>query len=58
MEKECDLLILESEWMKYSKGLGLTYMDYLKQREKYDNLNYRIRKGYDAKTLHILPKDK
>jgi hypothetical protein len=60
MEKEHDsqLFILESEWIKYSKGLDFTYMTYLKQRQEYDNLKYRIKKGYDAKTLHPLLKDK
>lgn len=58
MEKECDLFMLESEWIKYSKGFDFTYMTYLKQRQEYDNLKYRIKKGYDAKTLHPLPKNK
>jgi len=59
MKKEHDSqFILESEWKKYSKGFDADYIAYLKQRQEYDNLKYRIKKGYDAKTLHPLLKDK
>ena len=59
MEKEYDSqFILESEWKKYSKGFDADYIAYLKQRQEYINLNYRVKYGYDAKILHHLPKSK
>lgn len=56
MEKE--YLTFKSERAEYPQGLGFTWNTYIKQRQEYRNLNYRMNKGYDAKTLHPLPKDK
>jgi hypothetical protein len=58
MKKKYNLYILESEFVKYSKGIDFDFITYIKQRQEYKNLRYRIKKGYDEKMLHPLPKDK
>jgi len=57
-EKKDSLILLKISSPEFYKESDSDYITYIKQSQKYLNLNYRIKEGYDAKMLHPLSKDK
>ena len=57
-ETEDSLILLKISSPEFYKESDSDYITYIKQSQKYINLNYRIKEGYDAKMLHPLPKNK
>jgi hypothetical protein len=59
METEDDSnFITKAKWTEYYEGFNADYKNYLKLRQEEIDFNYRLKEGYDAKTLHPIPKDK
>jgi len=59
MEKETtsEFIELYNEWKDHYKKLEVNYKNFLEMNTKKLDLNVRMRKTWDAKTLHPLPKN-